>query len=92
MSLLHLTYCGDPLIPVRSIGIYGLFAAGFFAYGSQFEFLRQNIPLFRWWMYASYLGRGITATIEIYFCWGYLSLVLKEDIDEKSKKKSGKEA
>jgi len=54
-----------------------------------FDRLDYDLPLmvFDGLMYAAYIGRAITAVIEIYFCWGYLSHVLKRDDDERRTRK-----
>jgi len=64
---------------MRRLGIYGLFAANLFAYGFYHDVFRKNIPYFDMWMYMAFLGRGLTAILELYMCCSYLSFVLEQD-------------
>jgi phosphatidylglycerophosphate synthase len=65
--------------PLGCIGIYGLFASNLFLYGSFHPVLYDNIPYFHFFMYVAFIGRFISLTIEIRFCYSYLSFVLSDE-------------
>jgi len=65
--------------PLGSLGIYGLFAANMFAYGSQHAVLVDSIPLFDLWKYVAFAGRGVAMFIELRFCRSYIWHVLEQD-------------
>jgi len=76
--------------PLGCLGIFGLFGSGMFAYGSHHSELRRRIPAFDIWMYAAFLGRAISACIELHFCWKYVDSVLQKDYREREGRKKDK--
>ena len=66
--------------PIGTVGIYGLFTASLFAYGSFYNVVYENIPYFSVWRYLAYAGRALSASIEVYFCTSYLSVLLKSEV------------
>ena len=70
--------------PLGFLGIYGLFAANLFAYGCRHPILHGYIPFYDAFMYIAFLGRLLSATIEIYFCAGYITFLI--EIDEQQKR------
>jgi CDP-diacylglycerol--inositol 3-phosphatidyltransferase len=67
------------LTPLGSLSIYGLFASGLFAFGSQHTIFIDIIPFFYFFMYAAYCGRAIAIIAEIWLCKSYLSLVAQNE-------------
>jgi CDP-alcohol phosphatidyltransferase len=65
--------------PLGGLGIYGLFFANIGAYGSYHPILYENIPFYYTFMYAAFLGRFLSMTIEIWFCCSYLSFIIAND-------------
>jgi phosphatidylglycerophosphate synthase len=65
--------------PLGLVGIYGLFSAGIFLYGSKFTIFRENIPFFTFWKLLAYAGRSLSACIELYFCASYFRFVIQKD-------------
>lgn len=62
-----------------SLGIYGLFSANLFAYGSYHPVLYDNIPFYNALMYLAFIGRALSMAIEIWFCCSYFSCILEND-------------
>jgi phosphatidylglycerophosphate synthase len=72
--------------PLGALGIFGLFAANLFAYGSQFDDLVGRIPFFNLWMSIAFIGRGVAMCVELWFCKGYVSYILEQDSKSKTLK------
>jgi phosphatidylglycerophosphate synthase len=72
--------------PLGALGIFGLFAANLFAFGSQFDFLVERIPFFNLWMGIAFIGRGVAMCVELWFCKGYVSYILEQDSKSKTLK------
>lgn len=73
--------------PLGCLGIYGLFSANLFCFGDCHAELYSNVPLFAVGKYVAWLGRGLSACIEIYFCVNYLVMVLERDVRQRQAKK-----
>jgi len=65
--------------PLGIIVMYGLFSAGMWTYGAQYQVFHDSIPLFEMWRYLSYVGRALALCIELWFCRRYLSTVIEQD-------------
>ena len=65
--------------PLGSLGIYGLFCANLFAYGSYHPVLYDAIPFYNAFMYLAFAGRLISMAIEIWLCCSYFSFILEND-------------
>lgn len=65
--------------PIGFLGIFGLFSANLFAYGSYHPILYENIPAFRVLMYLAFGGRFLSMLVELWFCFGYLSYMVEQD-------------
>jgi len=72
--------------PVGSLGIFGLFASNMLTYGSYYSIFHTSIPLYHVWMYLSYMGRALTAGIEVYLCCGYFAFTIARDQESSSSK------
>jgi phosphatidylglycerophosphate synthase len=72
--------------PLGALGIFGLFAANLFAYGSQHPILVESIPLFNLWKNIAFIGRGVAMFVELWFCKGYVSYILEQDSKTKTSK------
>jgi phosphatidylglycerophosphate synthase len=73
------------------LGIYGLFSSNLWLYGSFHPVLYKTIPYFDALMYLAFLGRALSATIEIWFCCSYFSFLLEND-DSNYRKQHAREA
>lgn len=69
--------------PVGVLGIYGLFSANLFAFGSQHAELVESIPLFQVCKYTAFFGRLLSMSVELWLCHSYLSHVLEKDAASK---------
>lgn len=74
----HSYYKGNPL---GIIGMFGLFSAGMWTYGSFFPSIHTFIPFFTFWQYLSYLGRALSIPVEVWLSFSYFRMVA--DLDEK---------
>jgi hypothetical protein len=72
--------------PLGALGIFGLFGANLFAYGSHFDLIVESIPLFNLWMSIAFIGRGVAMLVELRFCKGYVSYILEQDSKSKTLK------
>jgi hypothetical protein len=78
-KLLQWIFANNFKTPIGTLCVYGLFAAGIFAYGSDYPVFAENIPFLSFFKYSAFLGRGITMMAELWLCKGYLSLVVERD-------------
>lgn len=69
--------------PIGILGLYGLFAANLFAFGYRHPVVYSSIPHFGVFMYIAFLGRLVSAGIEIYFCASYFSYLIETDGQQK---------
>jgi phosphatidylglycerophosphate synthase len=76
--------------PLGCLGIYGLFSANLFTYGSYHPILCDNIPSYYLFMYLAFLGRFLSFTIEMWFCCSYISFVLNNDRDARERESNDK--
>jgi phosphatidylglycerophosphate synthase len=76
--------------PLGFLGIYGLFAANLFMYGSYHPVLYGNIFCYDTFMYIAFAGRLLSLLIEIWFCCSYISFLLSNDRIERSRHVNGK--
>jgi CDP-alcohol phosphatidyltransferase len=76
--------------PLGFLGIYGLFAANLFIYGSYHPVLYDNVPYFDVFMYVAFAGRLLSLLIEIWFCCSYIFFLLSNDQNERSQDTNGK--
>lgn len=67
--------------PIGIFGIYGhgLFAANIFAYGSMHSILYENVPFFRAWMALAFVGRAMSACVELWLIGSYCRHVVQQD-------------
>jgi phosphatidylglycerophosphate synthase len=65
--------------PLGSLGLFGLFGANMFAYGSAHPSLYESVPFFFFWKCLAFFGRAIAMSIELWMCLGYFSAVLEQD-------------
>ena len=65
--------------PLGVLGFYGLFAANLFAFGYRHPVIHSSIPQYDMFMYIAFLGRLLSAAIEIYFCASYFSYLVQTD-------------
>ena len=72
--------------PLGILGIYGLFAANIFIYGSLHPTLYNSIPYFNYWMFVALVGRGLSACIEIWFLASFFAMTLEKDSSQRSVK------
>jgi hypothetical protein len=77
--------------PIGCLGIYGLFAANLFIFGSYHPILYNHIPYYNFFMYLALLGRFLSLSIEMRFCYSYISFVLNEDTKREDDKTTEKE-
>ena len=69
--------------PLGMLVMYGLFSAGMWTYGEQYQVFHDNIPLFEMWRYLSYIGRALALCIELWLCQQYVSTMISQDTKQK---------
>lgn len=69
--------------PVGALVMYGLFSAGMWTYGEQYQVFHDSIPLFEIWRYLSYIGRALALCIELWLCQQYVSTMIDKDTKKK---------
>jgi len=74
--------------PLGFLGVYGLFSANMFAYGYNHPVIYENIPAFDIFMNIAFVGRVLSAAIEMWFCISYFSFLVESDKPETQSKRS----
>lgn len=69
--------------------IYGLFSAGMWTYGEQYQVFHDSIPLFEMWRYLSYIGRALALCIELSMCQRYIATVITNDTQQREESNNG---
>lgn len=65
--------------PLGGLGIFGLFSASLFAYGSYHPILYMSIPYYPIFMYTSFVGRLLSMAIELWLCGSFFTFVVEND-------------
>lgn len=69
--------------PLGFLGIYGLFASSLFAYGYHHSVVYDSIPFYDVFMYLAFVGRLLSAAIELWFCASYFAFLVEQDSPQK---------
>jgi CDP-diacylglycerol--inositol 3-phosphatidyltransferase len=64
--------------PLGFLVMYGLFSAGMWTFGQDYQVFHDSIPFFEMWRYLSYVGRAIALCIELWMCLQYVSTVIEK--------------
>ena len=64
--------------PLGILSVYGQYAACICWYGRQHSVIYDNFPLFSFFQYTAYVGRGISMLCELWLCADYIKLVLQQ--------------
>lgn len=69
--------------PLGILVMYGLFSAGMWTFGEDYQVFYDSIPMFEMWRYLSYVGRAIALCIELWMCLRHVSTVIKQDTKQR---------
>jgi len=69
--------------PLGFLGIYGLFASSIFAFGYHHSIVYDSIPFYDVFMYLAFVGRFVSAAIELWFCASYFAFLIEKDSPQK---------
>lgn len=77
--------------PLGMLVIYGLFSAGMWTYGEQYQVFHDSIPMFELWRYLSYVGRAVALCIELWSCHRYIATVIAQDTTQRDQSNQEKQ-